>query len=76
MQLFYVCANDSIDCGAGDDHGWLISAPDGATAAKMWCEDTGRDDPLVFRIPSVNPKPMIHKWHDAWEKRGAQNIKV
>lgn len=72
MMLFYVCARGSDDIDPGDDGGKLISAPDANTAASMWRDDTGRGDPMVFRVPPVSPTPMVHEWHASWALRGVQ----
>lgn len=72
MMLFYVCSRDRVGLDPGNDAGRLISAHSVEEAVEMWVMETGRDDALVFRVPSVSPKPMVHRWHALWTERGAQ----
>lgn len=78
MMLFYVCAEgeDDEDLARGEDDGVFISAPNAKIAARMWREKQGRTNPLVFRVPPVSPKPMVHTWHVSWDKRGAQRMDI
>lgn len=72
MMLFYVCARGEDGLDPGDDAGRLVSAHNAEEAAQMWSTVSDRDDAMVFRVPPVSPKPMVHDWHVSWAKRGAQ----
>lgn len=75
MQLFLVTCE-----WEGGNLDRFISALDAEQALYMWTnsewvQQHGAHEATgvrVFRVPSVNPTPMMHNWHEPWAKRGVE----